>query len=60
MARDFDIWCRFGGGRQVDHDRRKRAARWTESDSVLQPAICRKRRRWGYAIGYLPQRLATF
>ena len=37
----------------------KRAARRTEPDSVLQPAIRRKRRRWGYAIGNLPQRLAT-
>lgn len=59
MACDFDIRCRGGGGRQVDNDWRKCAARRTESDSVLQSAIRRKRRRWGYAIGNLPQRLAT-
>ena len=59
MARDSDIRCRLSGGCQVDNDRRKRAARRTESDSVLQSAIRRKRRRWAHAVGYLPQRLAA-
>ena len=52
-----DIRCRLRGGRQVDNDRRKRAAGRTESDSVLQPAIRRKRRRWAHAVDHLPQRL---
>ena len=59
MARDPDIRCRLSRGRQVDHDRRKRAARRTEPDSVLQPTIRRKRRRWSHAAGNLPQRLAA-
>ena len=46
MARDSDIWCRLRGGRQVDNDRRKRAAGRTEPDSVLQPAIRRKCCGW--------------
>ena len=57
MARDPDIRCRLSRGRQVDNDRRKRAARRTEPDSVLQSAVRRKPRRWNYAAGYLPQRL---
>ena len=57
MARDPDIWCRLRGGRQVGNDRRKRAARRTEPDSVLQSAVRRERRRWANAIGNLPQRL---
>ena len=59
MACDPDIRRRFGGGRQIDNDRRKCAARRTESDSVLQPTVRWKRRRWTDAVGHLPQRLAT-
>ena len=46
MACDPDIRCRLSRSRQADNDRRKCPARRTEPDSVLQPPIRRKRRRW--------------